>query len=85
MHVTATSKLMEGCSRRHVLQSSIASLDGSLMALNRTLAWEVLHAFCLMEISLLLETESFSTREFSKLHAKYSVVACMDMHVKTEL
>ena len=34
-----------------MLQSSIASLDGSLMAINRTFAWEVLCAFCLMEVS----------------------------------
>ena len=57
MHVTTsyvTSKLMKNCSRGHVLQSYIARLvyiHGSLMVLNRTLAWEVLRAFSLMEMS----------------------------------
>ena len=60
------------------------------MALNRTLAWEVLRASCLMEISRTshgLENTTFrenatrgkniSTKEFSKLHMKYGVVPCM--------
>ena len=38
-----------------MLQSSIARLDGSLMAINKTSAWEVLCAFCLMEMSRLME------------------------------
>ena len=38
-----------------MLQSSIARLEGSLMALNKTSSWEVLHAFRLMEISRLME------------------------------
>ena len=45
MHMTASynaCKPMEGLSRRHVLQSSITRLGRSLMALNRTSAWEVL-------------------------------------------
>ena len=56
MHVTTsyvTSKLMKNCSRGHVLQSYIARLvyiHGSLMVLNRTLAWEVLRVFSLMEM-----------------------------------
>ena len=61
LHATASyvsSKLMQGCSRRPVLQSYIAGLayiHGSLMALNRTLAWKVLHMFCLMEMSRLVD------------------------------
>ena len=41
VHMTASyinKKPIEGCSRRHVLQSSIARLDGSLLELNRTSA-----------------------------------------------
>ena len=61
VHVTAsyaTSKLMEGCSRSHELQSYIPRLvyaHESLMALNRKLAWEMLRAFCLLEMSCLVE------------------------------
>ena len=57
MHVTTSyvaSKLMKNCSRGHILQSYIARLlyiHVSLMALNRTLVWEVLRAFSLMEMS----------------------------------
>ena len=38
-----------------MLQSSIAGLDGSLMVIYRTLTWEVLLAFYLMEMSRLVE------------------------------
>ena len=49
------SKLMEGCSRRHVLQRSIARFDGYLMVPNRTSTWETLCEFSLKETSLLME------------------------------
>ena len=38
-----------------MLQSYITRLDGNLMALNRTSAWKVLRAFCLMKMSHLVE------------------------------
>ena len=72
----------------------IARLDGSLMALNRTLAWEVLRAFCLMMPRVLGSTTScgnatcgkkYFTKEFNKLQAKYSMVPRMDTCVKIKL
>jgi len=54
-YVASTLKQMECCTRRYVLQSSIARLNGSLMALNRTLAWEILRVFCYMEMLRLVE------------------------------
>ena len=83
-----------------MLQSSIARLEGSVMALYRTLAWEVLHAFSLIEILCLVEVthlvkvlclrkyqveKSISMKKFSKLHKKYSVVPRVDMRVKIKL
>jgi len=41
-----------------MLQSFIARLNGSLMALNRTSAWEVLHVFYLTEMSHFVARES---------------------------
>ena len=38
-----------------MLQSSIARLNGSLIALNRTSAWEIPRVFCLIEMSHLME------------------------------
>ena len=69
-----TSNLMKGCSRRHLLQSYIARLvymHGYLMPLNRSLAWEELRAFYLVEMLCLVNLgntmcgKSISTKEFT--------------------
>ena len=49
-----------------MLQTSIATLDGSLMAINRTSSWEVLCTFCLMKMSHLMEVP----RVLCKCHAR---------------
>ena len=74
------------------------------MALNRTLAWEVLREFCqisrLVEVTHLMEIpyprkyrvswsatcgKNVSTKEFSKLHTKFSVVSHVSTRVKMKL
>ena len=71
-----------------------------LMALYRTLAWEVLRAFSLIEMSCLVEVtrlvkvlclrkyhveKRISMKKFTKLHKKYGVVPRVDMRVKIKL
>ena len=62
VHVTAsqvTYQLMEGCSREDTCYKALPlgwmDPDGSLIVISRTSAWEVLHVFCLMEMSRLME------------------------------
>ena len=49
-----------------MLQSSIARLNGSLIVLNRTSAWEILRVFCLMEMSRLVEVPCLTSHGNAK-------------------
>ena len=72
-----------------MLQSSINRLNGSLIALNRTLAWEIRTSCVLFHENVTFHGIDmsygnttcgklcFSTKEFSKLRAKYGVVPHM--------
>ena len=79
--------------RRYMLQSSIARLDGSVMALYRTLAWEVFREFSVIEMSCLVEVthlmKVLCLRKYqvekSISMKKYGVVPRMDIRVKIKL